>query len=320
MSRSPMTQDYGQWQPASPGPFGQPRFHLQWFHRLLEDEPNGPVATWELFWEPGRPQICYYRNPNFQTDLRTAFPSVEFPFACRSTYDPLYNIGDQFFVNIIINLPNFGAANSVSPPSVNGNPGNFPDQPPPPVSRGNQPAVSVPLPPNGNANPNLTIKGVLFDLFLTHDQVQTILATGSVAAQVVDVPEISAVILACISFIVSVDQAGGNQGVDISGVIGSTSILVTPHGTVTIFDVVNLVQGIPQLVGDQHNPALSSTIQQLKSDTSSAGNAIDHGVSEFNNFINQAVSKSGIPVPPLPPIPPIPPIKLPSVPPVNFPF
>ena len=50
-----MSQEYGQWHLATPGPNGQVRYHLRWMHQHIEDGPNGPVRFWELFWEPGRP-------------------------------------------------------------------------------------------------------------------------------------------------------------------------------------------------------------------------------------------------------------------------
>jgi hypothetical protein len=178
-------------------------------------------------------------------------------------------------VNINININNFNidTNNAVPPPSVNNNPNNFPDQPPPPP------------PPPGPDNPNFRISGLLFDLFLTHTQVQTIAATGTIAAQIIPNPAISTAVLASIAIIQTVDAAGGNNGVDISGVIGTSAIMITPHGTVTIFDVVNVVNGVAQIVADQTNSTAAAAIQTVKNEVDQATNAVDNAEKNVKNFV-----------------------------------
>lgn len=140
----------------------------------------------------------------------------------------------------------------------------------------------------GVGNSTLTIHGLVFNLFLTHNQVQTIVITGTIAASVIPSPPIQAAVLLSASFLNEMDHAGGNQGVDISGVLGTSQLLITPHGMFNIFRAVKIVQDgaqkFAQQVADETSATATQVVQGIAASVHEAGNAGAHAQEQITGF------------------------------------
>ncbi len=77
--------------------------------------------------------------------------------------------------------------------------------------------------------PQVSNVGPVWNVSLSHNEVDTLSAGGGVAALALP-PPIDVAVATLVSYIVLIDEIGGGNGVDISGVIGVTGGIVTPNG------------------------------------------------------------------------------------------
>lgn len=72
-------------------------------------------------------------------------------------------------------------------------------------------------------------EGVVWNLYLTHAEVEALNSGAGLAAGAIP-PPADAVVLAIAGYVAMIDKIGGNNGVDITGVVGASGAIVTPHG------------------------------------------------------------------------------------------
>jgi hypothetical protein len=71
--------------------------------------------------------------------------------------------------------------------------------------------------------------GPIWNVFLSHAQIQVLNNPGAQLGVALLPPPYDAAVEAVIGYISLIDDLGGDQGVDITGVIGTQGVLVTPH-------------------------------------------------------------------------------------------
>lgn len=86
--------------------------------------------------------------------------------------------------------------------------------------------------------------GLTWKISLSHSDVVKLNEDAAYAAGLVSEPDIVAAIEAGVAIIDTVDTLGGNRGVDITGVLPTTSIFVTPRGSIDIIRVIEIVAGV----------------------------------------------------------------------------
>lgn len=96
--------------------------------------------------------------------------------------------------------------------------------------------------------------GASYLIVLTHGEVQSIAAGGDVLSAVI--PEIAPVIQAAADVLVTIDLIGGNNGVEVSGVIGSAQLMVLPKTSGIWGTLIHTAQEIGTLYLKLTNPAL----------------------------------------------------------------
>src|SRR5215471_14569191 len=96
--------------------------------------------------------------------------------------------------------------------------------------------------------------GASFVLILTHDEVMDTVRGGVVLAKAA--PEIAPTLLPLVGIMRAMDFIGGDNGVEISGSIGSTQTLILPHASGIWGTVVHTAQEISAFVLEFTNPAV----------------------------------------------------------------
>lgn len=77
--------------------------------------------------------------------------------------------------------------------------------------------------------PVVSQTGVVWNVELNHAEVNT-LTTGAGVAALAIPPPVDVAVAAVPAYVALIDQIGGDNGVDISGVIGAAGVIVTPRG------------------------------------------------------------------------------------------
>lgn len=75
----------------------------------------------------------------------------------------------------------------------------------------------------------LGFTGPIWHVFLSHDQIQTLNGPGGQLAVGALPPPYDAAVEAVIGYVALIDEIGGNRGVDVTGVIGTQGVIVTPQ-------------------------------------------------------------------------------------------
>jgi hypothetical protein len=126
----------------------------------------------------------------------------------------------------------------------------------------------------------LEMHGAAWKISLTHQEVQELSKGGAIASQLIPVPWVRAAILAAIAYVKAVDAIGGNKGVDITGVVGTSQMLVTPRGSIDIIHLIEVVAGVAKKVADQTNQAVVDAYNKVESGFNDAkagvGEVLEH--------------------------------------------
>ena len=107
--------------------------------------------------------------------------------------------------------------------------------------------------------------GLVFKLSLSHQDVVQISQSSVAASAMITEPTIRAAIIAAVTHIRAVDSLGGNNGVDIQGVIGNSLLLVTPRGVIDIIRAIEIVGGIVSSVRDESVAAVRDAVRNVSS-------------------------------------------------------
>jgi hypothetical protein len=265
----PTQQDYGQWQYEGTGPGPGHRYRTNWWFKRPQDSQ---VHHWDVFWSPSEPEWCVYWRP-----AQAQYPGA-WMWRCMTPFHPNYPNGGQSWCKMQ-NNDHFGPPGD--PPDIPDTNDNPDDPPDPPGS-----CQSTTTTPAGAADSPFQVQGLVFKVFLTHQQVQALAQAGSLAASIVPNPAIRAAIVAAASYVQIVDNLGGQQGVDISGVIGTTTIIVTPHNSIDIFRVVNVAAGIANQIADQASQAAAQGVKVVVDGIHQAEDAGKKAVNGFHDFIH----------------------------------
>lgn len=105
--------------------------------------------------------------------------------------------------------------------------------------------------------------GLVWKLSLSETDVQELDKSAAYATQLIPEPDVVVAIEFAIGLITTVDDLGGNKGVDISGVLPTTTIFVTPRGSFDIIHVIEIVGGVARKVADQTEAAVKDGIKKV---------------------------------------------------------
>lgn len=130
-------------------------------------------------------------------------------------------------------------------------------------------------------------QGLAWKLTLSEADVQALSQSATFASDFIPDPEVLLAVTFAIGFIESVDSLGGNNGVDISGILGTPTIIVTPHGVFNIMQAIQIVNGVATFIGDQSSSLVTSTAntisQGFQKASQAVGNSTNQAIQWFSN-------------------------------------
>jgi len=128
-------------------------------------------------------------------------------------------------------------------------------------------------------------QGLAWKLSLSEGDVQKLSNSATFASQFIPDPEVSAAVILSIEYIQQVDNLGRNKGVDISGILGTSTLIVTPRGTFNIMNVVQIVNGVAKFVVNQSSAAAQAAATTISNGIQQAGQAIAQTGNTVSNWI-----------------------------------
>lgn len=117
---------------------------------------------------------------------------------------------------------------------------------------------------NATSAGKIEIHGATWRVSLDHNEVQALSEGGGTVAALLPIPLVRTAILTAITIVTTVDLLGGNKGVDISGVLGTSTIFVTPKGSFDIFRAVQIIGATAKVIADQTSAAAKVAFNQVK--------------------------------------------------------